>query len=315
MRPRQGMLLLWALLAGCGGDDPASPGNGSEDPPGGGGPVGSVLVGSGVRFTSGHNGSANPAVDTIPAGATVTWTWRGSLPHSVRSVGSPGFTGSGILTGAGTYEVTFATPGVYHYDCGVHGQAMTGTIVVLGPPVTDETQVQTVQDPTGDLLNPGGTPWDLTAFTIARDTGGITVRLDFTSDVISPMSGDTAAIIGYVELDLDQSVATGGGSVVDEFRHDGGSADLGVDLSVDLSIYDADSTVAVYTIDSHFDPHVAGRIRPVFAGHSVTLRLPRGLLGDDDGTFNAATLIGSQHRPTDFMPQAGHMSFSLPGAR
>jgi plastocyanin len=35
------------------------------------------------------------------------------------------------LTGNGqTYSFTFTTPGTYHYDCAVHGVAMTGTIVV-----------------------------------------------------------------------------------------------------------------------------------------------------------------------------------------
>jgi plastocyanin len=96
----------------------------------GGGPVGSVAVGSGVQFVSGHNGSTNPAVDTIPAGTAVTWSWRGGLPHSVQSIGSPSFASSGTKTGSGTYAVTFTTPGTYQYDCAVHGQAMTGTVVV-----------------------------------------------------------------------------------------------------------------------------------------------------------------------------------------
>lgn len=29
-----------------------------------------------------------------------------------------------------TYSVTFPTAGTYHYDCAVHGAAMTGTVVV-----------------------------------------------------------------------------------------------------------------------------------------------------------------------------------------
>jgi plastocyanin len=96
----------------------------------GAGPVGSVNVGRGIQFTSGHNGSTNPAVDTIPVGGTVTWTWSGSLPHSVQSVGSLRFESSGIRTASGTYAVTFAAPGVYQYNCAVHGQAMSGTLVV-----------------------------------------------------------------------------------------------------------------------------------------------------------------------------------------
>ena len=137
-RARSGVVLLAVLTAmacgGSGGDGPAAP-QGSGGSTAGGGPAGSVTVGRGIQFVSGHNGSMNPAVDTVAVGETVTWTWSGSLPHSVRSVGSPGFASSGVLTGRGTYAVTFATPGTYRYDCSVHGSSMTGTIVVTGPPV------------------------------------------------------------------------------------------------------------------------------------------------------------------------------------
>jgi plastocyanin len=63
----------------------------------------------------------------------VTWTWTntGSTPHSVESEGTISFASSPVLTGSGkTYTVTFMTPGTYEYDCAVHGEAMSGTIVV-----------------------------------------------------------------------------------------------------------------------------------------------------------------------------------------
>ena len=37
------------------------------------------------------------------------------------------------MNGAGTtHQATFSTAGTYQYDCAVHGQLMTGTIVVIG---------------------------------------------------------------------------------------------------------------------------------------------------------------------------------------
>ena len=122
-----GMLTL-ASLAGCGGYGGTGTYGGGGG--GGGGPVGSVTAGPGIQFVSGHNGSTNAAVDTIAIGGTVTWTWTGSLPHSVQSVGSPRFASSSTMTGNGTYAVRFDAPGTYQYDCAVHGQLMTGTIVV-----------------------------------------------------------------------------------------------------------------------------------------------------------------------------------------
>jgi plastocyanin len=126
-------LVALAVFGGCNGYGGAGYGGGSGGGGGGGtggGPVGSVTAGPGIQFVSGHNGSSNAAVDTIAAGGTVTWSWTGSLPHSVRSVSSPAFASSGTMTRGGTYAVTFPTPGTYQYDCAVHGQLMTGTIVV-----------------------------------------------------------------------------------------------------------------------------------------------------------------------------------------
>jgi plastocyanin len=140
-----------AVLAGCSGNSPTAPstgggsgggyGNGGGSSGGGtGGATGggaapstaAVTVGN-IFFKSGHNGSANPAVDTVAAGGTVTWTWTssGSVPHSIQSLGSPSFTSSAVQTGDGsTYQVTFSTAGTYQYDCAVHGTMMSGTIVV-----------------------------------------------------------------------------------------------------------------------------------------------------------------------------------------
>src|SRR5207247_4783171 len=85
-------MLALASLAGCGGyggtgmygGGGGGYGGGGG---GGGGPVGAGAAGPGIEFVSGHNGSTNAAVDTIAIGGTVTWTWTGSLPHSVHAVG------------------------------------------------------------------------------------------------------------------------------------------------------------------------------------------------------------------------------------
>jgi plastocyanin len=158
------MAVALAVLAGCSGYSPTAPstGGGSAGGPYGGGTGGSGTGGGGtgggstagstggptgggatpltaavsvgnIFFKSGHNGSTNPAVDTVGAGGTVTWAWAGAgnVPHSIQSLGSPSFASSAILTGdASTYHVTFSTPGTYQYDCAVHGTMMSGTIVV-----------------------------------------------------------------------------------------------------------------------------------------------------------------------------------------
>jgi plastocyanin len=83
-------------------------------------------------FQSEHNGRENPAIDTVRVGGTVTWTWvEGGGYHSVEPATEGAFASSGVLIGAGrTYAVTFPNAGTFHYECGVHGFPMIGTVVV-----------------------------------------------------------------------------------------------------------------------------------------------------------------------------------------
>lgn len=96
-------------------------------------PFAEVTVGD-FFFQSDHNGSRDPAVDTVTVNGNVIWTWAtlNAFPHSVLSIGSPSFTSSGILTAGGSsYNYTFPTPGTYWYQSAVDGAKMTGRIVVV----------------------------------------------------------------------------------------------------------------------------------------------------------------------------------------
>lgn len=113
---------------------PVTPPNGGGDGGGGTPPSASVTVSLGNNFfRSDRNGSVNAAVDTVLAGGKVTWKWAstGSVPHNVQSVGAPSFTSGPLETGDGkTYELTFTAPGTYRYNCAVHGNLMSGVVVV-----------------------------------------------------------------------------------------------------------------------------------------------------------------------------------------
>ncbi|MBW8771960.1 MAG: cupredoxin domain-containing protein [Gemmatimonadetes bacterium] len=98
------------------------------------------LAGSPVGFTGAvdanpasvtiHNNFFSPDSIAIPAGGTVKWTWVGS-GHSVAPTGANTFPASDVLNAGATFgPILFSTPGVYTYECGVHGAAMPGKIVV-----------------------------------------------------------------------------------------------------------------------------------------------------------------------------------------
>ena len=142
-------VLVTAMLMGCGESKATGPmtgdsGGGTGDGGAGSQDPGAVMVTVGSNFfRSNRNGSANAAVDTVAVGGKVTWKWAnaGSVPHNVASVGMPSFASGAIKTGNGsTYEVTFMTPGTYRYNCAIHGNLMTGVVVVT-PPVDATARV------------------------------------------------------------------------------------------------------------------------------------------------------------------------------
>jgi len=81
-----------------------------------------------ISYTSDRNATRDPAVDTIGVGGTISWSGLGSGAHLVRSTGSPSFTTQTV--NAATYQFTFNTVGAYTYDCTIHGNGMTGRVVV-----------------------------------------------------------------------------------------------------------------------------------------------------------------------------------------
>jgi plastocyanin len=124
------LVLSTGALAACGDDDDdgASPTNASATKAptqanAGGLPANLTKVTiSDNKFT--------PLNLQVPVGATVTWEWTGSNPHSVKGT----FDGKAIesprLTGTGVYLEAFQKAGTFEYQCGVHGEAMKGTIKI-----------------------------------------------------------------------------------------------------------------------------------------------------------------------------------------
>jgi plastocyanin len=74
------------------------------------------------------NFSFAPATLTIPVGATVTWTNKDDVPHTVVSA-NHAFTHSPALDTDESFSHAFTTAGTYEYYCSVHPK-MVGKIVV-----------------------------------------------------------------------------------------------------------------------------------------------------------------------------------------
>jgi plastocyanin len=106
--PLAAAALAAALLpAGCGGT-------------GSGKPVATdrVSMAKSYRF--------DPDVVRIKAGDTVTWTNNDNFTHTVKVEG-----GDDHKVGRGeSVSIRFPKPGTYHYECTLHSQNMSGTVIV-----------------------------------------------------------------------------------------------------------------------------------------------------------------------------------------
>ena len=73
------------------------------------------------------NFSFGPQTVTVKVGATVTWTNRDDIPHTV--VSTDGVFKSKVRDTDEKFSYTFAKAGTYPYFCSIHPK-MTGTVVV-----------------------------------------------------------------------------------------------------------------------------------------------------------------------------------------
>src|SRR5438034_5721586 len=73
------------------------------------------------------NFSFGPQTLTVPVGATVTWTNRDDIPHTV--VSTDGVFKSKVRDTDETFSYTFTKAGTYPYFCSIHPK-MTGQVMV-----------------------------------------------------------------------------------------------------------------------------------------------------------------------------------------
>ena len=99
--------------------------------------VGVLAVYAGMSLAAGYSGSDGqitidnfsftPQSLTVKAGATVTWTNKDDVPHTVMST-TKKFR-SRVMDTDEKYSYTFNDPGTYEYFCSVHPH-MTGKVIV-----------------------------------------------------------------------------------------------------------------------------------------------------------------------------------------
>ncbi|HEY3130293.1 MAG TPA: hypothetical protein VGL91_12610 [Acidobacteriota bacterium] len=171
------------------------------------------------------------------------------------------------------------------------------------PPVSD------VVDPTGDTFGTGQVQIDITFFSAHVEGSDLVLRVNFAGPVTPGDSGQPNAVVGYIDLDVDQNAATGTESHVDVFSPF--KAKLGIEYSVFLFNYSS-ATKDTPLIDTNFN--TLGRVPVTFTSNSLTVRVPLSLI-KDDGIVNTAIVLGTVPEPTDIAPNGGFITSSPAVAR
>lgn len=113
------LVLVGIALSACGGDD---------EPP-------AATDGRTGRTVDVTDNAFVPTERTVTAGTEVIWTHKGENAHTVTAAdGSfdshPSCPSGACMQQDETFKHSFPTAGTFTYSCKVHGELMSGTIVV-----------------------------------------------------------------------------------------------------------------------------------------------------------------------------------------
>jgi plastocyanin len=128
-----GLLAAVLLMSACGGSSggaiaaPAGGASGAMEMPAGGASAPASNVPAHTDQVQITNFAFAPAVITVVAGTTVTWTNEDTTQHDVYA--PPVGLQSPVLNQNDSYTHTFSSPGTYPYICSIH-PFMHGTVVV-----------------------------------------------------------------------------------------------------------------------------------------------------------------------------------------
>jgi hypothetical protein len=199
-------------------------------------------------------------------------------------------------------------------NCALNGNASGSTTIVAGDTVSiDATSncsaigygaagTVATDNEADTLQNSGNNPnkaHDILQFTTRYATNWLILVTRFKQPVGAVGSQSQSGLQGVIELDVDENLSTGVPPLVNAF---GGSSQQGVDYAVVLFDADANSVALVKIQPQDTTTH---RVPIKVEGDSVIVRIPLAKLGGDDGNMTITSIIGTEDRPTDLLPNSG----------
>jgi hypothetical protein len=163
-------------------------------------------------------------------------------------------------------------------------------------------------DPVGDAVDFGvGHPrLDITEVTVAHDSNDILIRMELATGTHAPSSGNPYATVGYIDIDVDRSAGTGTAPKRNCCGLPPASVTMGDEYFVDL--FTEASSPGLANVIETSGLTVVGSASVAYTPASITVAVPRDLVGYPAGLFNAsvdvAAIVGTPATATDGWPNA-----------
>lgn len=191
------------------------------------------------------------------------------------------------------------------------GQATWGPRLAARPDASRPATVvaaASVDDPAADTFGAGPTQIDIAGYSAEVDGGDLVLGASFHHPISPSDSGMPDAVTGFLDLDTDQSGATGTPSAID--LQTPLVTGMGVEFYVDLFSYSSSAGTAAVIDDA--SETLAGTAAVTFSAMGFEVRVPLSVIADD-GAVNTVALLGTTDEPTDAVPNGGLISSAGPG--
>ena len=162
-------------------------------------------------------------------------------------------------------------------------------------------------DPVGDTFGTGAVQHDVIEFGAETEGGTLTLQMVFSGTISPPGSGNPDEIVGFIDMDRDNSALTGVPAFSSPFC--AMLPVMGVEYLVFLTSYNPGAgTMDLLFIDEiSMTGAIVGVVDATFAGNSFTIEVPLSLLegyGPEEGIVDAAAVVGTLAEPTDCAPDS-----------
>lgn len=162
-----------------------------------------------------------------------------------------------------------------------------------------------VMDPEGDAIAALNEPpplLDIDTLDMRYSATDLNFSMTFFSSILPPSSGSFDALVGAIDLDVDQDMSTGVPPLQNAFSPPFAMLGGGVEYIVDLF---SEATQPGFVNVTDTAGVVQGVIPVAYTNNSISGSIPLSILGNDDGQLNFSGIIGTLAQPTDAMDVVG----------